>query len=99
MKNLFDYFRPFFRRLEDSQVRTDFHKAVDDFVSKIKGRAIEKHKENEETRMQEQQQEEYVELSKEERIGPGGLDPVEVFESLPKDLQECFESENIPKLK
>lgn len=42
---------------------------------------------------------EYVELSREERLGPGGLDPVEVFESLPPDLQKCFETEDIPMLK
>ena len=42
---------------------------------------------------------EYVELSREERLGPGGLDPVEVFESLPSDLQKCFETEDIPMLK
>ena len=27
-----------------------------------------------------------VEMSREERLGPGGLDPVEVLESLPKDM-------------
>ncbi len=32
------------------------------------------------------------------RLGPGGLDPVEVFESLPKVLQECFESQDIARL-
>lgn len=29
-------------------------------------------------------------MSVEERMGPGGLDPVEVFESLPAELQECI---------
>merc|ERR1711924_282589 len=30
------------------------------------------------------------EMSKEERLGPGGLDPVEVFEALPKEMQDAF---------
>lgn len=32
------------------------------------------------------------------RLGPGGLDPVEVFESLPDELKQCFESQDIPLL-
>merc|ERR1712012_594074 len=32
------------------------------------------------------------------RLGPGGLDPVEVFAALPKELQDCFESKDIPML-
>jgi cell division cycle protein 37 len=44
-------------------------------------------------------EEEEVELSKEERMGPGGLDPVEVFESLPEALQEAFHSQDTQRLK
>merc|ERR1712078_947347 len=32
-------------------------------------------------------------------MGPGGLDPVEVFESLPEELQECFRSSDVERLK
>lgn len=32
------------------------------------------------------------------RLGPGGLDPIEVLESLPPDLKECFETQDIAKL-
>ena len=99
--------RPFFGRLEDARVKEDFDKAVDDFATKIKGRAVEKRKEQQEEAQRQKEaadaggegDEEYVELSKEERLGPGGLDPVEVFEELPKELQECFEKEDIPMLK
>jgi cell division cycle protein 37 len=42
--------------------------------------------------------EEEVELSKEERMGPGGLDPVEVFETLPDSMKEAFESQETQKL-
>lgn len=38
-------------------------------------------------------------MSEEERKGPGGLDPVEVFESLPVALQECFKSGDVEELK
>jgi len=38
-------------------------------------------------------------MTLEERKGPGGLDPVEVFESLPKNLQDCFRGGDIDELK
>lgn len=34
----------------------------------------------------------YEEEEREKRLGPGGLDPQEVFDSLPESLQKCFES-------
>lgn len=39
------------------------------------------------------------EMKKEERMGPGGLDPVEVFESLPESMQNCFRSGDVELLK
>lgn len=44
-------------------------------------------------KLQEAEEEE-----KRNRLGPGGLDPVEVFESLPNDLKQCFESQDIALL-
>ena len=41
---------------------------------------------------------EYVEMSKEERMGPGGLDPIEVFGTLPEAMQKAFEAKDIPML-
>ena len=41
---------------------------------------------------------EYVELSKEERMGPGGLDPIEVFKTLPEKMREAFDTQDIPLL-
>lgn len=38
-------------------------------------------------------------MTPEDRKGPGGLDPVEVFESLPVELQDCFKSGDIEQLK
>ena len=37
-------------------------------------------------------------LSREERLGPGGLDPVEVFETLPESMQEAFEQKDTQML-
>lgn len=39
------------------------------------------------------------ELDRQTRLGPGGLDPVEVFETLPDTLQECFESQDKQRLR
>ncbi|VDP82406.1 unnamed protein product [Echinostoma caproni] len=36
---------------------------------------------------------------REKRLGPGGLDPVEVFESLPPNMKECFEKKDVEMLK
>ena len=33
------------------------------------------------------------------RIGPGGLDPQEVFATLPEELQRCFETRDTELLK
>mmetsp|Transcript_9329 Transcript_9329/g.29120 ORF Transcript_9329/g.29120 Transcript_9329/m.29120 type:complete len:333 (-) Transcript_9329:106-1104(-) len=38
-------------------------------------------------------------MSEEERRGPGGLDPVEVFATLPESLQECFKEGDVERLK
>jgi len=32
------------------------------------------------------------------RLGPGGLDPLEVLETLPLKIKEAFESQNTPQL-
>ncbi|XP_043253037.1 hsp90 co-chaperone Cdc37 [Colletes gigas] len=39
-----------------------------------------------------------AEEEKKARLGPGGLDPLEVFESLSEPLQKCFEARDIPLL-
>ncbi|KAF1741247.1 hypothetical protein MXB_2372, partial [Myxobolus squamalis] len=39
------------------------------------------------------------EAERQKRLGPGGLDPVEVMASLPAELKECFEKQDIELLK
>ncbi|CAE7652764.1 cdc-37 [Symbiodinium pilosum] len=38
-------------------------------------------------------------MPKEDRLGPGGLDPVEVFGELPEVLQRCFKEGDVELLK
>lgn len=75
---------------------------MDIFVDRIIKRAVEKKKEMDaEGEEGEEVSTEEVDLSElplEERLGPGGLDPIEVFESLPAEMQEAFESRDIPRL-
>ncbi|XP_069386070.1 hsp90 co-chaperone Cdc37-like isoform X2 [Paralichthys olivaceus] len=41
---------------------------------------------------------ELEEEEKQKRLGPGGLDPVEVYESLPEEIQRSFDEKNIQML-
>lgn len=41
---------------------------------------------------------EIEEEEKQKRLGPGGLDPMEVLESLPDEMKACFESRDISQL-
>ena len=36
---------------------------------------------------------------REERLGPGGLDPLEIIELIPKKMKEAFQTQNTPMLK
>ncbi|KAM4584716.1 hsp90 co-chaperone Cdc37-like isoform 1-T1 [Odontesthes bonariensis] len=46
------------------------------------------------TRMEGAMQE-LVEEERQKRLGPGGLDPVEVYESLPRELQRSFDEKSV----
>lgn len=96
-----DVVLPFFRRISEEEHKRGFQEAVDGFIVRIQKRAVDKRKEMDEEEKQRRaagEGEEEVELSKEERMGPGGLDPVEVFESLPESMQDAFESKDMQKL-
>eukprot|EP00937_MAST-01D_sp_MAST-1D-sp2_P005352 g5352.t1 len=91
------------------QQRADAVKGFEDdlqaFIKKLKARAIEKKAEmaaaaaDPDHGAGEPEYEE-VEMTKEERLAaaPGGLDPLEVFETLPPAMQEAFSEQDIPKL-
>jgi cell division cycle protein 37 len=86
---------PFFERIQtaDIEYKRQFEDEIAAFIGRIERRAKEKIAEA----MKEQEEEE--ERERLERLGPGGLDPAEVFETLPKELQECFESRDTDMLK
>ena len=88
----------FFARLQQREHLEDFVKGCKAFEQKIAERAVVKRKEMDAQRnLEEGQSIEDVPL--EERVGPGGLDPLEVIETLPEDMVRAFESRNIDDLK
>jgi len=104
----------FFEKFERDASRAAFQEGVDHFRMQLEKRAVakkaEQEKEAAEAAEQEAQAQEeemqpvslveaMYEMSKEERMGPGGLDPVEVFEGLPEMLQNCFKSGDVELLK
>lgn len=106
-----DFFERFAEENGES-VRVAFQEGVDNFAVNIQKRAEEKKREQEnkqretiaaEGNSSQLQKEPLVKamysMSREERLGPGGLDPVEVLESLPQDLQEAFRCGDIEMLK
>jgi len=94
--------RPFFSKIDDKAAGhvKGFQDDVDAFVVKLRKRAVDKAKEMEAEAEEAGGEDEYVELSKEERVvqAPGGLDPLDVFESLPDEMKEAFQEQDIPKL-
>ena len=73
----------FFTKIQiaDNEYKKAFQDELDAFIERIGCRAEQKIEEQmEEARLEAQREEE---LDRQNRIGPGGLDPVEVFESLP----------------
>lgn len=82
----------FFQRIQiaEPEYKAHFSSEVVAFKDRIRKRAEEKIDEA----IAEQEEEE-----RKARLGPGGLDPVEVFENLPDCLKQCFESKDIDLLK
>ncbi|XP_076467398.1 hsp90 co-chaperone Cdc37-like isoform X2 [Babylonia areolata] len=83
--------RAFFSRIKlaEKQYMDAFNDELNSFRERVKGRA--------QARIEEAIKE-YEEEERQKRLGPGGLDPVEVMESLPEELRECFESRDIGML-
>jgi len=95
-------FTGFFRRLADnSDVAAEYEKAGDELYAALVKRAGEKRAERDaELAAAAASADDNAQvLSREERLGPGGLDPVEVFESLPKPLQIAYESRDVEGLR
>lgn len=81
----------FFSKIQNCvpEYRQQFDSEIEGFKERITKRAQEKIKEA----LAEAEEEE-----RKARLGPGGLDPAEVFEELPDELQKCFKSRDIELL-
>lgn len=84
-------FRQFFTKIKtaDQQYMEAFNDELESFKERVRGRA--------KVRI-EKALKEYEEEERKKRLGPGGLDPVEVYETLPPELQKCFDSKDIQML-
>jgi len=107
-----DLVHRFFERFESDQAQAAFQEGVDHFLGHIQKRAVQKKAEMEEEAEKEaliNEAREHGEavplieamhdMKREDRLGPGGLDPVEVFAALPEELQNCFKSGDVEMLK
>ena len=81
----------FFTRIEKAD--KEYRDAFEDELKAFKERIRERARKRIEQAMKEVEEEE-----RQKRLGPGGLDPEEVFATLPESLQKCFESRDIPLL-
>lgn len=84
-------FRQFFAKIKtaDQQYQDAFNDELESFKERVRARAkirIEK------------AMKEYEEEEKQKRIGPGGLDPVDVYDSLPEEMKKCFDDKDIQML-
>eukprot|EP01137_Pigoraptor_chileana_P017632 Opistho-2@76004 len=81
----------FFQRLKlaDQTYMDAFNDEWEAFVGRVKARA--KVRIEEATKQLEADE-------RQQRLGPGGLDPLEVLEELPQDMRSAFEEKDMPKL-
>ncbi|CAH0556748.1 unnamed protein product [Brassicogethes aeneus] len=81
----------FFSKIQvaEKEYKDSFEDELKQFKERIRKRAAEKIEEA----IKEAEEEERL-----QRLGPGGLDPADVFESLPDELKKCFESQDIALL-
>lgn len=84
----------FFTKMK--KAKTDFKEYMDAFEDELQS-FLQRVKERAQARI-DKAMKEAEEEERQKRLGPGGLDPVEVFESLPPELQKCFEEKDIPML-
>lgn len=83
----------FFKHLKNEAKKKEYDIEFEKQLLEIKGRIETRRKERLEEA--EQNQEEEVEADYEQApLGPGGLDPTEVLQSLPEEIQQAFISQN-----
>ncbi|XP_023153471.2 hsp90 co-chaperone Cdc37 isoform X1 [Amphiprion ocellaris] len=84
-------FRQFFSKIKTAD--KPYQDAFDHELELLKERICSCAQLRMENAMKELEEEE-----KQKRLGPGGLDPVEVYQSLPKEIQRSFDEKNIQML-
>lgn len=96
-----DAIRPLFKKmLTNQQAAVAFEEHLEKYIEHVKTRAEVKKQENAEALANADDEDtEYVPLQKGEHVGPGGLDPAEVFETLPEVLQQAFGERDVDALK
>ncbi|KAK6468841.1 hsp90 co-chaperone Cdc37-like [Huso huso] len=84
-------FRQFFTKIKtaDQQYQDAFNDELEAFKVRVRERA--------KVRI-EKAMKEYEEEERQKRLGPGGLDPADVYETLPLEMQKCFDDKNIQLL-
>ncbi|XP_071841162.1 hsp90 co-chaperone Cdc37-like [Apostichopus japonicus] len=89
--------RPFFTKMKkaEEQYQTAFTDELEAFKGRVRERAVAR---KERARQLAEEQAKQEEEERKARLGPGGLDPIEVMESLPIELQKCFETQDVPLL-
>lgn len=92
-----DVIIPFFKRLEEAEHLQAFTTSTKQFTDRIQARAVVKRKEM----MQEQREAALLEAREKgaAAVGPGGLDPLEVLNSLPEEIANAFDSQDVDQLK
>lgn len=81
----------FFNRIQVAE--KEYMNAFDDELNSFRQRIKDRARVRIEAAIKEVEEEE-----RQKRLGPGGLDPIEVMETLPDSLRECFEKQDIPLL-
>jgi cell division cycle protein 37 len=81
----------FFERIKTAE--RQYVDAFEDEIAAFRARVKARAKDKIEAAMKEAEEEE-----RQKRLGPGGLDPLEVLETLPPSLKECFETKNVARL-
>jgi len=95
---------PFFAKLDITNFYDGFMDATNAFCEKIIKRAVTKKEEMDAAAAEEAEEvkakgTDLEDIPHEERLGPGGLDPLEVIETLPIEMQQAFESRDVQTLK
>lgn len=91
---------PFFTRMQNKELFEGFMVGVQDFIKRIEVRAITKRKEMDDERAREVRDSGVNSdgALEEVPLGPGGLHPQDVFDTLPESIQVAFESREKEKL-